>query len=94
MRRWADFAILRHCLPIDEPYTFQYLIFAVGIVNISEENSREAAHLEHLSAADQRAGLSRDAHWHVAKLHPNLDHSAICRLFIRAEQNGGLFCHN
>jgi hypothetical protein len=45
------------------------------------------------SAARSTRSRALDAHRHAAELHPNLDHSAICRLLIRAEQNGGLDLH-
>ena len=63
----------------------------MGIVKISDathENLRVA------SNALNRSINAQAEHWMrigmLAELHPNLDHSAICRLLIRAEQNGGL----
>lgn len=64
---------------------------AVGIVKISEhmhENLRVA------SDALSRSINAQAEHWMrigmLAELHPNLDHSDICRLLIRAELAGGL----
>jgi hypothetical protein len=63
----------------------------VGIVKISEamhENLRVA------SDALSRSINAQAEHWMrigmLAELHPNLDHSDICRLLIRAELEGGL----
>jgi hypothetical protein len=63
----------------------------VGIVKISEdmhENLRVA------SNALSRSINAQAEHWMrigmLAELHPDLDHNAICRLLIRAEQAGGL----
>jgi hypothetical protein len=63
----------------------------VGIVKISEamhENLRVA------SDALSRSINAQAEHWMrigmLAELHPDLDHSDICRLLIRAELAGGL----
>jgi len=63
----------------------------VGIVKISEamhENLRVA------SDALSRSINAQAEHWMrigmLAELYPNLDHSDICRLLIRAELAGGL----
>ncbi|MHA6140079.1 ParD-like family protein [Pseudomonas mohnii] len=63
----------------------------MGIVKISEnmhENLRVA------SDALSRSINAQAEHWMrigmLAELHPNLDHSDICRLLIRAESSGGL----
>jgi hypothetical protein len=63
----------------------------VGIVKISEgmhESLRVA------SNALSRSINAQAEHWMrigmLAELHPDLDHSDICRLLIRAEQAGGL----
>jgi hypothetical protein len=63
----------------------------VGIVKISEamhENLRVA------SDALSRSINAQAEHWMrigmLAELHPNLDHSDICRLLIRTELAGGL----
>ena len=63
----------------------------MGIVKISEamhENLRVA------SDALSRSINAQAEHWMrigmLAELHPNLDHSDICRLLIRAELAGGL----
>jgi hypothetical protein len=64
---------------------------SVGIVKISEdmhENLRVA------SNALSRSINAQAEHWMrigmLTELHPNLDHSDICRLLIRAELAGGL----
>ncbi|MEJ5056975.1 MULTISPECIES: ParD-like family protein [unclassified Pseudomonas] len=63
----------------------------MGIVKISEdmhENLRVA------SDALSRSINAQAEHWMrigmLAELHPNLDHTDICRMLIRAEQAGGL----
>ncbi len=63
----------------------------VGIVKISDamhENLRVASH------ALSRSINAQAEHWMrigmLAELYPDLDHSGICRLLIRAEQAGGL----
>jgi hypothetical protein len=63
----------------------------VGIVKISEamhENLRVA------SDALSRSINAQAEHWMrigmLAELHPDLDHSDICRVLIRAELAGGL----
>ena len=63
----------------------------MGIVKISE-----AMH-ESLRVASQALSRSINAqaeHWMrigmLAELHPQLSHSEICQLLIRAEQEGGL----
>ncbi|MHC8362610.1 ParD-like family protein [Pseudomonas sp. LS2P72] len=63
----------------------------MGIVKISEamhENLRVA------SDALSRSINAQAEHWMrigmLAELHPNLDHSDICRVLIRAELAGGL----
>ena len=62
----------------------------MGIVKISDqmhENLRVA------SNALSRSINAQAEHWMrigmLAELHPNLDHSDICQLLIRAEQAGG-----
>jgi glycine cleavage system pyridoxal-binding protein P len=64
---------------------------SVGIVKISEdmhENLRVA------SNALSRSINAQAEHWMrigmLTELHPNLDHSEICRVLIRAELAGGL----
>ncbi|MFJ2711150.1 MULTISPECIES: ParD-like family protein [Pseudomonas] len=63
----------------------------MGIVKISEDMHEN---LRISSNALSRSINAQAEHWMrigmLAELHPNLDHSAICRLLIRAEQNGGL----
>ena len=63
----------------------------MGIVKISEamhENLRVA------SDALSRSINAQAEHWMrigmLAELHPNLDHSDLCRVLIRAELAGGL----
>lgn len=63
----------------------------MGIVKISEdmhENLRVA------SNALSRSINAQAEHWMrigmLAELHPDLDHSDICRLLVRAELAGGL----
>lgn len=63
----------------------------MGIVKISDqmhESLRVASH------ALSRSINAQAEHWMriglLAELHPNLDHSEICQLLIRAEQAGGL----
>ncbi len=63
----------------------------MGIVKISEgmhENLRVA------SNALCRSINAQAEHWMrigmLAELHPDLSHSEICRLLVRAEQSGGL----
>lgn len=63
----------------------------MGIVKISDsmhEDLRIASH------ALSRSINAQAEHWMrvgmLAELHPNLSHSDICRLLIRAEQSGGL----
>lgn len=71
-------------------YAF-HIVEVMGIVKISEnmhENLRVA------SDALSRSINAQAEHWMrigmLAELHPNLDHSDICRLLIRAESAGGL----
>ncbi|MFW9078733.1 ParD-like family protein [Pseudomonas sp. P2757] len=63
----------------------------MGIVKISEEMHEN---LRISSNALSRSINAQAEHWMrigmLAELHPNLDHHAICRLLIRAEQAGGL----
>ncbi|MDR9753598.1 ParD-like family protein [Pseudomonas sp. SZMC_28357] len=63
----------------------------MGIVKISEEVHE---HLRIASAALSRSINAQAEHWMrigmLSELHPNLDHSDICRLLIRAELAGGL----
>lgn len=63
----------------------------MGLVKISEQLHEEA---RIACKAMSRSINAQAEHWMrigmLAELHPNLDHSAICRLLIRAEQNGGL----
>lgn len=63
----------------------------MGIVKISEdmhENLRIA------STALSRSINAQAEHWMriglLTELHPDLNHSDICKLLIRAEQSGGL----
>ena len=63
----------------------------MGIVKISDlmhENLRVAGN------ALSRSINAQAEHWMrigmLAELYPDLDHHAICRLLIRAEQSGGL----
>jgi len=67
------------------------MVEVMGIVKISEgmhENLRVA------SDALSRSINAQAEHWMrigmLAELHPNLDHSDICRLLVRAELAGGL----
>ncbi|WDR37858.1 ParD-like family protein [Pseudomonas serboccidentalis] len=66
----------------------------MGIVKISEDMHEN---LRISSNALSRSINAQAEHWMrigmLAELHPNLDHSAICRLLIRAEQSGGLDLH-
>ncbi|WP_333990754.1 ParD-like family protein [Pseudomonas sp. S3(2024)] len=66
----------------------------MGIVKISEDMHEN---LRISSTALSRSINAQAEHWMrigmLAELHPNLDHNAICRLLIRAEQNGGLDLH-
>ena len=66
----------------------------MGIVKISEDMHEN---LRISSTALSRSINAQAEHWMrigmLAELHPNLDHRAICRLLIRAEQNGGLDLH-
>lgn len=63
----------------------------MGIVKISE-NMHEVLRLT--SHALSRSINSQAEHWMrigmLAELHPDLDHSELSRLLIRAEQAGGL----
>ncbi|MNE82978.1 MULTISPECIES: ParD-like family protein [unclassified Pseudomonas] len=63
----------------------------MGIVKISEAMHE---HLRIASTALSRSINAQAEHWMrigmLAELHPNLDHSEISRLLIRAEQAGGL----
>ncbi|MNO92268.1 hypothetical protein D3C76_838360 [compost metagenome] len=63
----------------------------MGIVKISEDVHE---HLRIASAALNRSINAQAEHWMrigmLAELHPNLDHSDICRMMIRAELAGGL----
>ena len=63
----------------------------MGIVKISEDMHE---HLRIASAALNRSINAQAEHWMrigmLAELHPNLDHSDICRMMIRAELAGGL----
>ena len=66
-------------------------MIAVGIVKISEGMTES---LRLASTALNRSINAQAEHWMrigmLTELHPNLDHSDICRLLIRAEQEGGL----
>ena len=63
----------------------------MGIVKISEQMHEN---LRQTSAALSRSINAQAEHWlrvgMLAELYPNLDHSEICLLLIRAEQAGGL----
>jgi hypothetical protein len=63
----------------------------MGIVKISEDMHE---HLRVASDALSRSINAQAEHWMrigmLAELHPNLDHSDLCRLLIRAELEGGL----
>ncbi len=63
----------------------------MGIVKISEEMHES---LRVASNALSRSINAQAEHWlrlgMLAELNPELDHSQICRLLIRAEQAGGL----
>ncbi|WP_409316826.1 ParD-like family protein [Pseudomonas sp. KCJK9016] len=63
----------------------------MGIVKISEDMHEN---LRISSNALSRSINAQAEHWMrigmLAELHPDLDHHAICRLLIRAEQAGGL----
>ena len=63
----------------------------MGIVKISEDMHEN---LRISSNALSRSINAQAEHWMrigmLAELHPNLDHSDICRLLIRAELAGGL----
>ena len=63
----------------------------MGIVKISEQMHEN---LRMSSAALSRSINAQAEHWMrvgmLAELYPNLDHSEICLLLIRAEQAGGL----
>ena len=63
----------------------------MGIVNIDDElhdNLRRA------SGVSGRSINAQAEHWMrigmLAELHPNLDHTEICRMLVRAELEGGL----
>jgi len=62
----------------------------MGIVKISEEMHEN---LRIASNALSRSINAQAEHWlrigMLAELHPDLDHRAICRLLVRAEQAGG-----
>ncbi|PZP26025.1 ParD-like family protein [Pseudomonas kuykendallii] len=62
----------------------------MGIVKISEEMHEN---LRIASTALSRSINAQAEHWMrmgmLAELHPDLDHRAICRLLVRAEQAGG-----
>lgn len=63
----------------------------MGIVKISEDMHES---LRVASNALSRSINAQAEHWMrigmLAELYPDLDHSDICRLLIRAEQAGGL----
>ena len=63
----------------------------MGIVKISEDMHE---YLRIASAALNRSINAQAEHWMrigmLAELHPNLDHSDICRMMIRSELAGGL----
>ncbi|EJM25590.1 MULTISPECIES: ParD-like family protein [Pseudomonas] len=63
----------------------------MGIVKISEDMHEN---LRISSNALSRSINAQAEHWMrigmLAELYPDLDHHAICRLLIRAEQSGGL----
>jgi len=63
----------------------------MGIVKISEDMHEN---LRISSTALSRSINAQVEHWMrigmLAELYPDLDHHAICRLLIRAEQSGGL----
>ena len=63
----------------------------MGIVKISEDMHE---HLRVASGALSRSINAQAEHWMrigmLSELHPNLAHSDICRMLIRAELDGGL----
>lgn len=63
----------------------------MGIVKISEDLHE---HLRVASNALSRSINAQAEHWMrigmLAELHPNLDHTEICRMLVRAELEGGL----
>lgn len=63
----------------------------MGIVKISEEMHEN---LRVASTALSRSINAQAEHWMrlgmLAELYPTLDHKQLCRLLIRAEQDGGL----
>ena len=78
-------------LLVYETYTLHIWSLIVVIVKISEQMHED---LRLASNALSRSINAQAEHWMrigmLAELHPELDHSAICRLLIRAEQAGGL----
>lgn len=62
----------------------------MGIVKISDQMHEN---LRVVSNALSRSINAQAEHWMrvgmLAELHPNLDHSEVCQLLIRAEQAGG-----
>jgi len=63
----------------------------MGIVKISEDMHE---HLRIASDALSRSINAQAEHWMrigmLAELHPNLDHSDLCRMLVRAQLAGGL----
>jgi hypothetical protein len=63
----------------------------MGIVKISDQTHEN---LRVASTALSRSINAQAEHWMrigmLAELHPNLQHSEICQLLIRAELSGGL----
>lgn len=88
MANLAEFAVP---LLMYETYIFHIWGLIVGIVKISEQMHED---LRLASNALSRSINAQAEHWMrigmLAELHPELDHSALCRLLIRAEQAGGL----
>jgi len=70
------------------------MVEIMGIVKISEGMHE---HLRVASDALSRSINAQAEHWMrigmLAELHPNLDHSDLCRLLVRAELAGGLDLH-
>jgi len=63
----------------------------MGIVKISEEMHES---LRVASSALSRSMNAQAEHWlrlgMLAELYPDLDHSQLCRMLVRAEEAGGL----
>jgi len=67
------------------------IIRRMGIVKISDQMHEN---LRTVSNALSRSINAQSEHWMrvgmLAELHPELNHSQICQLLVRAEQAGGL----